>query len=81
MLIGRKEDFLRKGYNYDLGATVVERKLNGVIRADVVIASGPIIYGKGKSFEELCNEYNVEEIRVRNLQTDKWERRPYERER
>ena len=55
MLIGRKEDFLRKGYNYNLGATVVERKLNGVIRADVVIASGPIIYGKGKMTSKIVN--------------------------
>ena len=65
MLIGRKESFLRKGYNYNIGATVVEQERNdGSIYCSVVIASGPYIPGKGKSFEDLCKEWNVEENRV-----------------
>ena len=64
MLIGRKESFLRKGYNYDRAATVVEQKRNdGSIYTYVQIACGPYIRGKGKSFEDLCKEWNVEEIK------------------
>ena len=64
MLIGRKDSFLRKGYNYDMGATVVEQKRNdGSVFTYVQIACGPYIKGKGRSFEELCKEYRVEVIK------------------
>lgn len=64
MLIGRKDSFLRKGYNYDMGATVVEQKRNdGSVFTYVQIACGPYIKGKGRTFEELCKEYRVEEIK------------------
>lgn len=67
MLFGRKESFLRKGYNYDLAATVVEQKRNdGSIRTYIAIASGPIIDGRGKSFEKLCEEWDVEVVKVVN---------------
>lgn len=64
MIFGRKESILRKGYNYNTGAIVVEQKRNdGSIFTTVYIACGPIIHGKGKSFEELCEEWNVETVK------------------
>ena len=65
MIFGRKESVLRKGYNYDYPCIVVEQKRDdGSIRAYVTIPSGPIISGKGKSFEELCELYSVTETKV-----------------
>ena len=64
MLFGRKDSFLRFGYNYDRAATIVEQKRNdGSIRTYITIASGPIIDGKGKSFEKLCEEWQVEKVK------------------
>ena len=64
MILGKKENILRKGYNYHTGAIVVEQKRNdGSIFTSVHIACGPYISGKGRSFEELCEEYRVEVIK------------------
>lgn len=64
MIFGKRESILRKGYNYDLGATVVEQvRTDGTIFTTVYIACGPIIHGNGRSFEDLCKEYNVSVIK------------------
>lgn len=64
MIFGRKDTIIRKGYNYASAITVVEQKRNdGTIYAYAFQTSGPYIAGKGRTFEELCSEYHIQEIR------------------